>query len=47
MAPVAMLVLLDERGQQLDSKGLASKVESWQLTGRDVYFIIAGADGVN
>ena len=47
MAPGAMLVLLDERGQQLDSKGLASKVESWQLTGRDVYFIIAGADGVN
>ncbi|MDG0996938.1 MAG: 23S rRNA (pseudouridine(1915)-N(3))-methyltransferase RlmH [Gammaproteobacteria bacterium] len=43
----ALLVLLDERGQQLDSKGLSSKVESWQLTGRDVYFVIAGADGVN
>ena len=27
MAPGAMLVLLDERGQQLDSKGLDSKVE--------------------
>jgi len=47
MNPGAMLVLLDERGKQLDSKGLSSKVESWQLTGRDVYFIIAGADGVN
>jgi len=47
MSPGALLVLLDERGQQLDSKGLSSKVESWQLMGRDVYFIIAGADGVN
>ena len=47
MNPGALLVLLDERGQQLDSKGLSSKVESWQLMGRDVYFIIAGADGVN
>lgn len=47
MSPGALLVILDERGQQLDSKGLSSKVESWQLMGRDVYFIIAGADGVN
>ena len=47
MSAGAMLVLLDERGQQLDSKGLSSKVESWQLIGRDVCFVIAGADGVN
>ena len=40
-------VLLDERGRQLDSKGLARKLGQWQSDGRDVCFIIGGPDGVS
>lgn len=43
----ALLVLLDERGQQLDSVMFANKINSWQEASRDVDFVIAGADGVN
>ena len=40
------LVLLDERGRQLDSKGLAGSLGDWQADGRDVCFVIGGPDGV-
>jgi 23S rRNA (pseudouridine1915-N3)-methyltransferase len=40
------LVLLDERGRQLDSKGLAGSLGDWQSDGRDVCFVIGGPDGV-
>ena len=40
------LVLLDERGRQLDSKGLAASLADWQTDGRDVCFVIGGPDGV-
>ena len=39
-------VLLDERGRQLDSKGLAAKLAHWQADGRDLCFVIGGPDGV-
>lgn len=41
------LILLDERGRQLDSRGLAAKLTDWQLDGRDVCFVIGGPDGVS
>jgi 23S rRNA (pseudouridine1915-N3)-methyltransferase len=41
-----LVVLLDERGRQLDSKGLASRLADWQNDGRDLCFIIGGPDGV-
>ena len=41
------VVLLDERGRQLDSKGLAGKLSDWQADGRDLCFIIGGPDGVS
>jgi 23S rRNA (pseudouridine1915-N3)-methyltransferase len=41
------VVLLDERGRALDSKGLAAKLADWQRDGRDVCFIIGGPDGVS
>lgn len=41
-----LVVLLDERGRQLDSKGLASRLGDWQNDGRDLCFIIGGPDGV-
>ena len=41
------LALLDERGRQLDSKGLAGRLADWQADGRDVCFVIGGPDGVS
>jgi 23S rRNA (pseudouridine1915-N3)-methyltransferase len=40
------VVLLDERGQQLTSTELASRMESWQADGSDLCFVIGGPDGV-
>ena len=42
-----MLVLLDERGKQLTSKGLAERLLKWQNDGRDLCFVIGGPDGVS
>lgn len=41
-----LMVLLDERGRQLDSRALAGKLAHWQSDGRDVCFVIGGPDGV-
>ena len=43
----ALLVLLDERGEHYTSETFSRQINSWQLNGRDVVFVIAGADGVN
>ena len=40
------VVLLDERGKQLSSKGLAEKLSGWQIDGRNLCFVIGGPDGV-
>ena len=42
-----LVVLLDEHGRQLYSRGLAAKLGDWQRDGRDVCFIIGGPDGVS
>jgi 23S rRNA (pseudouridine1915-N3)-methyltransferase len=41
------VILLDERGKQLSSKGLAGKLADWQGDGRDLCFVIGGPDGVS
>ena len=41
------VVLLDERGKQLTSKSLATRLSEWQSYGRDLCFIIGGPDGVS
>ena len=41
------MILLDERGKQLSSKGLAGKLADWQGDGRDLCFVIGGPDGVS
>lgn len=41
------LVLLDERGVELDSQLLAARFGDWQSDGRNVSFVIGGADGVS
>ena len=41
-----MRVVLDERGEHTDSRGLAKKIGTWEMHGpRDVALIIGGADG--
>jgi 23S rRNA (pseudouridine1915-N3)-methyltransferase len=42
-----LLILLDERGRQLSSRGLAEKLADWQIDGRDLCFVIGGPDGVS
>lgn len=39
-------VLLDERGRSFTSMQLADRMRTWLASGRDVAFIIGGADGV-
>jgi 23S rRNA (pseudouridine1915-N3)-methyltransferase len=41
------VVVLDERGTQVTSTGLADKLSSWQSAGRDLTFVIGGPDGVS
>lgn len=41
------VVLLDERGKQLTSKRLATRLAAWQNDSRDLCFVIGGPDGVS
>lgn len=43
----AMIIALDERGKDLTSVSLAQELEQWQQNGRDVVFVIGGADGLD
>ena len=42
-----LVVLLDERGRQFDSRQLAGRLRQWQTEGRDLCFVIGGPDGVS
>lgn len=41
------IVALDERGKDLTSVQLSQQLTQWQRDGRDVAFIIGGADGLD
>ncbi|MDM8357966.1 23S rRNA (pseudouridine(1915)-N(3))-methyltransferase RlmH [Pandoraea communis] len=41
------LICLDERGQDLTTMRLAQSLTGWQQDGRDVAFVIGGADGLD
>lgn len=41
------LVVLDERGQEVTSLQLATKMEHWQTLGKDLSLVIGGADGLH
>ena len=47
ISPDEQVVLLDERGTQLNSKNLALRLSDWQSDGRKLCFIIGGPDGVS
>ena len=40
------IVALDERGTNLTTKALATRLEGWQLAGDDVALVIGGPDGL-
>ncbi len=42
----ALVLALDERGQDLTSMGLAKKLQHWQTEHNHVVFVIGGADGL-
>lgn len=41
------LVALDERGRTWSTVELAESLENWRMQGRDVTFLIGGADGLH
>lgn len=43
----SMLVVLDEKGRQFDSRTLAKQISTWQREGHNITFIIGGADGLH
>ena len=40
-------IVLDERGAHLSTKQMSQKMQDWLGGGRDIAFIIGGADGLN
>jgi len=40
-------IALDEHGAQLTTKQLAAQMQGWMREGRDVAFVIGGADGLH
>ena len=43
----AIVVALDERGDSWSTERFAEQIESWQQAGRDLAFVIGGADGLD
>lgn len=42
----ALRVVLDERGQRMSTLQLAEAMRGWRQQGRDVAFVVGGADGL-
>ncbi|MBI4985101.1 MAG: 23S rRNA (pseudouridine(1915)-N(3))-methyltransferase RlmH [Rhodocyclales bacterium] len=47
LPPRCRRVVLDERGSDLTTRGLAERLAQWQGDGADVAFIIGGPDGLD
>jgi 23S rRNA (pseudouridine1915-N3)-methyltransferase len=43
----ALKIVLDERGRTCTTRELAQRMAAWQMEGRDVAFVIGGADGLS
>ena len=43
----AYRVMLDEHGRMLSTVDLSERIAAWQMDGRDVAFVIGGADGLS
>ncbi len=40
-------IVLDERGETLDTRSLAARLDDWQAGGEDAAFLIGGPDGLD
>jgi 23S rRNA (pseudouridine1915-N3)-methyltransferase len=47
LPPQALCIALDERGAAWTTRQLADKMQQWLGLGRDVAFVIGGADGLH
>jgi 23S rRNA (pseudouridine1915-N3)-methyltransferase len=47
LPPRCRRVVLDERGSDLSTKGLASRLAAWSQEGDDVAFLVGGPDGLD
>lgn len=47
LPPAAVRIALDERGRMWSTRELAERLAAWQMDGRDVAFMIGGADGLD
>ncbi len=47
LPPAARLVVLDERGRDLDTRGLAQRVAAWRDEARPVAIVVGGPDGLD
>lgn len=47
LPPRCRRIVLDERGEAPDTKGLAQRLTAWQDGGDDVAFLIGGPDGLD
>ncbi|MFH0934688.1 MAG: 23S rRNA (pseudouridine(1915)-N(3))-methyltransferase RlmH [Pseudomonadota bacterium] len=47
LPPSALCIALDERGATPTTKHLAQQMQDWMQQGRDVAFVIGGADGLH
>src|SRR5262245_49056653 len=47
LPPDCLLIALDERGKSLTTAQFARLMEDWRQDGRDVAFVIGGADGLD
>ena len=45
--PGSVKVALDERGETMTTAQLAGRLEEWMTRGRDICFLIGGADGLD
>ena len=43
----AFKVVLDERGSNLTTRELVDRLAAWKMEGRDIAFVIGGADGLS
>lgn len=46
LPPTCTLIALDERGTEHTTQELADRVRAWRMEGRDIAFVIGGADGL-
>lgn len=47
LPPGCLRLALDEHGRSFDSAGFARQLAAWRSTGRDIAFLIGGADGLS